>query len=846
MFPIKYIEDNLVFNYDGECFAYYEMNPYNYSFLSPDQKMQVSARFRQLVAQSRNGKIHALVIGTESSVKTIQEKSKRGIKGDLKEFTEDLIDMQTEVFEEENQNGNQTDYRFFLGFKLMKNKEEQNLFTYLKEFQKALMEFIHSVNTELMGDFVVMDDAEVNRYRAMEGLLRTKISRRFTFRPLTKDDYGYILEYLYGQQEDAFEEFTYPMETWKFNRKTLVKKYDIIRPARCEIHENRRYFKLTTEKKEQYVSCFTVSSITSEMEFPSSELLYYQRQGLGFPVDVSLNVDIIPNFQAKKTVRNKKKELKDLDNHAYMSGNETSQNIIEALEDVDELEADLEATKDSMYKLSYVIRVTADSKERLQERCEIVRDYYDDANIKLVRPLGDMIGLHEEFLPSGKRFKNDYVQYVTSDFLSGLGFGASQILGEKDGIYIGDNLETGERVYVRPDLACQGVDGAVTNALAVAILGSLGWGKSMLFKLLMYYMTCRGGKALIVDPKGEYKKLKEHFPELAEEINAIEITNEKKNNGMLDPFVIMNTVEDGADLAKTILSFLLGIKQRTDGERYSTLSNAIDAVGKRDKRGLLFVIDELMKKGTETAITLAEYLNAIRSSHFGNLLFSDGTVERSINMENQLNIVSVEKLILPDQSTKLDDYTLDELLSISMLMVISSYALDFIHMERETYKMVGLDEAWTILQVPQGKALANKLVRQGRSMNAGVWFMTHNTVDLSDETMKNHIGLKFAFHSSDQDEIKKTLAFFHLDPEDIGNQDMIFNLGKGQCLMQDLYGRVGIVQIRVLFDYLFEGFDTRPPQEIEKDIISEDKSADRREWEPEHIESGLTEPVKMR
>ena len=33
-YPIKYIENNLVFNHDGECFAYYELLPYNYSFLS--------------------------------------------------------------------------------------------------------------------------------------------------------------------------------------------------------------------------------------------------------------------------------------------------------------------------------------------------------------------------------------------------------------------------------------------------------------------------------------------------------------------------------------------------------------------------------------------------------------------------------------------------------------------------------------------------------------------------------------------------------------------------------------------------------------------------------------------
>ena len=40
-YPIKYIENNLVFNHDGECFAYYELLPYNYSFLRDVYKRQL-------------------------------------------------------------------------------------------------------------------------------------------------------------------------------------------------------------------------------------------------------------------------------------------------------------------------------------------------------------------------------------------------------------------------------------------------------------------------------------------------------------------------------------------------------------------------------------------------------------------------------------------------------------------------------------------------------------------------------------------------------------------------------------------------------------------------------------
>ena len=64
MFPIKYIDNNLVWNKDNEVFAYYELIPYNYSFLSAEQKFIVHDSFRQLIAQSREGKIHALQIAT--------------------------------------------------------------------------------------------------------------------------------------------------------------------------------------------------------------------------------------------------------------------------------------------------------------------------------------------------------------------------------------------------------------------------------------------------------------------------------------------------------------------------------------------------------------------------------------------------------------------------------------------------------------------------------------------------------------------------------------------------------------------------------------------------------------
>ena len=126
MFPIKYIENNLVFNHDGECFAYYELLPYNYSFLSPEEKYWLHDSFRQLIAQNRDGKIHALQISTESSIRQIQERSKEEVTGRLREIACEKIDEQTDALVDMI-GENQIDYRFFLGFKLLVNEEEISL-----------------------------------------------------------------------------------------------------------------------------------------------------------------------------------------------------------------------------------------------------------------------------------------------------------------------------------------------------------------------------------------------------------------------------------------------------------------------------------------------------------------------------------------------------------------------------------------------------------------------------------------------------------------------------------------------------------------------------------------------
>ncbi|MFR0563601.1 ATP-binding protein [Lacticaseibacillus paracasei] len=819
-FPIKYIEDNLVWNTDGECFAYFELIPYNYSFLSPEQKQQVHENFRQLISQNRDGKLHLLQLATEASVRDTLDRSKKLVKGTLKDIAFQHIDGQAESLTE-NVGDNQVDYRFFIGFKLLLNDAEVTAKSIFKDMALGIRDFFAEFNTTFAGDFFTMNNAEVERYAKSAKFLAEKIGRRFKVRPLDKNDFGYLLEHLYGMTGQDYDDYEYHLPRKKPKRDTIIKRYDLIKPTRSLIEQHQRSIKITHGLDASYVTYLTLSDIVGELEFPGSEIFYFQQSQFDFPIDTSLNVEIVTNKKALTKVRNKKKELKDLDEHAYQSGNETTRGVSDALDSVDELESNLDQTKDAMYKISYVIRVAGRSEDEMKRRADQLLDFYDSLNIKLARPFGDMLGLHSEFIPASKRYINDYIQYVTSDFIASLGFGATQSLGEKEGIYIGYNVDTGRNVYLQPDIAAQGIKGTVTNALSAAFLGSLGGGKSFSNNLLVYYAVLYGAQALILDPKSERTGWAENLDFMGDEINIVNLTSEEQNRGLLDPYIILSNLKDSESLAVDTLTFLTGISSR-DADRFPTLRKAIRAVTQAPEPGLLKVIDELRREDTPIARNIAVHIESFTDYDFAALLFSDGTARRTIALDRKINIVQIADLVLPDADKTQEEYITAEMLSVAMLMIISTFAIDFIHQDRAQFKIVDLDEAWAFLNVAQGKALSMKLIREGRSMNAGVYLVTQNADDLLDEKMKNNIAQKFAFRSTDITEIKNTLNFFGLDAEDEGNQNRLRSLDNGECLFQDIWGHVGVLHFDYIFEHLHHAFDTRPPKPVE--VIADDES----------------------
>ena len=102
-----------------------------------------------------------------------------------------------------------------------------------------------------------------------------------------------------------------------------------------------------------------------------------------------------------------------------------------------------------------------------------------------------------------------------------------------------------------------------------------------------------------------------------------------------------------------------------------------------------------------------------------------------------------------------------ELLSVSMLIVISNFCLRFLFIATEKFSRL-----WTwmkrgvFFKWHKEKHYRISSFVQVEPWMLGIYFVTQNSDDLLDERLKNNIGLKFAFRSTDIHEIKKTLEFW--------------------------------------------------------------------------------------
>lgn len=819
-FPIKYFEGNLVFSQDGSCWAYYELEGYNYDFLADDEKdfifTKIKAFFWQIQLDT-----HLLIVPNFQSIKETHDRFKTKLTGPLKKAaTKHMDDAASQLEKMLGKEG--TEYRFFIGVKLQKPEViKSSIFQDIKE---AWKEFISRAHDVAGFDTPEMIEDEINRYKKAERRVHNKVTTRLKAEPVTEEDIQWLIRrnFYRGMSKSPIlknwsPEYTVHFKEYEEGEITVRRPlfYDVLRLSEGLVDDSPKRSLILKQiirgdEVQGHVAFLTVANVPYEMEFPGEEWMYII-QSLDFPVEISVRTETMDNRKALAAVRNKQKELKDQDRHARETGNDTGLNVLEGRQEAHELEAHLQKTRMPLVKTSIILAVSATDEDELKRRCDTVKDMYQDMMFQIEQPYGDQWLAFNEFLPGAKRYVSDYVHFMEPAAVAGGMFGATKQLGDGEGFFIGSTGILDQPVYIKPNRAAQGIRGTRTNALSAAFLGSLGGGKSFSANLITYLSVLSGGKALVIDPKGERGNWQRDLYDLGEQVNIISLSTKEEDIGRLDPFSIHDDLKEAETLALDILTFLTGVRL-DDSERFPKLSNAVHEVSKEEKPCLTKVVEKLLNSEDKSARLLGSHIQSFSKLSFAQLLFGDGENDSAISLETALNVLQIQNLELPAPDTPQEKYNLSQMLSIAMMLPISSFALKFIHSDRNIFKVVLLDEAWSVLNTSQGSHLATRLVRAGRSMNAGIYFVTQNANDLLDEKMKNNLGMKFAFRSTDPKEIENVLSLLNLKNTEY-NASTLRELQNGQCLFQDITGRVGVVSINALFKDLFDAFDTRPPME---------------------------------
>jgi AAA-like domain len=391
-----------------------------------------------------------------------------------------------------------------------------------------------------------------------------------------------------------------------------------------------------------------------------------------------------------------------------------------------------------------------------------------------------------------------YTQQLTVEQFGGAVPTASRIVGSHRGPYIG-YTPSGSPLPVRFDPSQAPRE---DRASAVLLTGGLGSGKTVAAQAIEYAAERCGGLIVDCDPKPDHGL--HTLPELARRLQVLELSGAEAQQGRLDPLAI-----GLPDLREELaVSYLLELLPGNPAQWENAISLAVKETVREGARSLLRAVELLHNSERPGAKDAGEALHVIRDFGLARLGFGTGDTG-SAQAQSPVTTIRMPGLSLPDPAAGRESYTRAERVSVATLSLVAAYALQLISGDRSRHKVIGLDEVWFLLASPQGRQIIQRLVIYGRAYNATVLLGTQRIADLGG--LAELIGVVFVFRQDSDTAAAAALRFIGLPP----TPDLIAKVREfraGHCLMRDLQGRVGEVQIDLVYPHLLQALTTTPSQ----------------------------------
>ena len=438
-------------------------------------------------------------------------------------------------------------------------------------------------------------------------------------------------------------------------------------------------------------------------------------QGLmatGAPMDLSVHLGAIPAEQAARTLEWQKVRFESAQSLSLKRGRSMSPEAEIALEDVSRLRDEVQRGRERLFHASLSVTLHADNADGLKDLTQKARAHF-------AATLGKLDNLafrqREGLLSTLPLALNAVAVWRTLDTssLARLFPFSPPDMDTRSGTLYGIDLRACAPVVYDP------FDGTHLNA-NTAVLARSGSGKSFATKLGVLRGLCRGVRAYVIDPEGEYA-------DMARAAGGRVLSPGVPGQGM-NPFVIDRG--DSEELLQRIGSLRRLIEvmvgERLSAERRSSLDHALASYYSehRERTGFRDFYSFLEQEGDGD---IAHLLRPFATGSLRHLLSDEGD-----------DLLTHEALV-----TVFDLHLLEPELRPAAAMVCTETVWAAAAQDPRPRLLV-VDEVWSIMQHPEGAAFMVSMAKRARKHRLGLQFITQDVQDLlsedSSRTITGHSG----------------------------------------------------------------------------------------------------------
>ena len=565
-----------------------------------------------------------------------------------------------------------------------------------------------------------------------------------------------------------------------------------------------------------YQSIMAAATMPEDLDTVGDEWLYHPLEHMEYPVDACIHFEIIPPKKARDIAYRRKKVTLGQEEE-YQKVGDVPLDVYDGLESAEGLEAKLKAGM-TLAQFHVFFAVGADTEMEMLRREMKLKERLDGI-MQLVHPPGEALRLWQSFFPA----TTDGVQkswMIPADptMLACSGLLGTMQVGDPKGQWLGYQVYNQSPVFVDWFRAMT----ELNRTGAVACVGTLGSGKSVILKYGADTMLQWGAIGVIIDPKqGEYEAIYNLWRQ-----EAVWWRFGPDSQLRFSPFRLGKDVEESKLIANGFLSVLLNITSKRDDQRASlVIQRALDLLYEMEAWDMLHFLKALdaerkdqkrLPDERELADLFYELLARMERDAVGRAIFGRDGEGNELNAAARLLIVSTTGLDFPDANTSPNDWRESQRFGVAILYLASQIGFRWIaSAPAHVKKFYEMDEAWLMRSIPEGRALMNQMILQGRSMNL-VFLMAVQNPDVllpkggeANDDLTANLGWIFVGRLISKIQIEHAVTLLGL-PEDEDYTERFNAFQNGRGFLRDPLGRIGEIQVEVLPAELLQSFGSTP------------------------------------